>query len=622
MNKTMCALALAALTACTADDTLTTNPIDTTDGALRVVGITLDGKTLGAEATSRGIYDTSADGVYDNAFETVGSANAHTYNKQHNRIITGFSTGDALDGYYSFDGTNKTNIYLYHNGNGNWELHNKDSENNGIGNSALAVRPNGESEKWENAYLVFSTAKDNIITVIGTEPYYFPVKCIQCSDMVNTSGYCTQEWKNKYGSGGTEGTNYADSQKGRLPSASLVATHPGSYHIGTTDADRGQVTISLVHIRLALLTLADADLTISGWPEGYNDIATMRADQMKESNTDINDNSGDVYPIMTYRPVFSRLRVGTMVNGTMTDEMSGGTPVRRWQSIVQAKGLATGNYGDGTDESYGTSTDKAINDANKTYNLRRLHIRLCKKEDAPDPKDPSKADKSKWSDEFIVTLGGDTGIEMRENHRYRLALSLTPSHLGASIVAQFPTWTGSEEELPNQTAFIYTAQDLVKFATKVNNGNTSLNASLMDDIDLSSVCGDGNNGTTNASWTPIGTDGEHTYSGTFDGNGHTISNLYINTEESNNQGLFGYTIDATIKNIKMENTNVTACYYVGGLIGRMSGGKTSGNTVTTAYLSGWGTVGGIIGTMSDGNTSDNTVESTCIIASDYAGGLQ
>lgn len=80
--------------------------------------------------------------------------------------------------------------------------------------------------------------------------------------------------------------------------------------------------------------------------------------------------------------------------------------------------------------------------------------------------------------------------------------------------------------------------DLVKFRDTVNLGydykNTTVN--LSTDIDLSSVCGEDINGET-VSWTPIGA--ENVFGGTFNGNGHTISGLYINSEYADVAGVFG-----------------------------------------------------------------------------------
>jgi hypothetical protein len=108
---------------------------------------------------------------------------------------------------------------------------------------------------------------------------------------------------------------------------------------------------------------------------------------------------------------------------------------------------------------------------------------------------------------------------------------------------------------------------------------------------------------TLSEWTPIGyydDAGEvvHSFDGTFDGNGFTISGLYTHSEE-NNQGLFGltgYGADVTFKNIAVENGYVFGYSYVGGIVGRSYGGS-----MTDCYQT-----GSIIGT-SEGNS--------------YAGGL-
>ena len=89
---------------------------------------------------------------------------------------------------------------------------------------------------------------------------------------------------------------------------------------------------------------------------------------------------------------------------------------------------------------------------------------------------------------------------------------------------------------------ISTAEELKAFADSVNNGNTyeGKTVTLTADIDLSSVCG-ATMGETDMtiSWTPIGTF-DNPFNGTFDGNGHTISGLYIHSGHSNGAGLFGW----------------------------------------------------------------------------------
>lgn len=95
--------------------------------------------------------------------------------------------------------------------------------------------------------------------------------------------------------------------------------------------------------------------------------------------------------------------------------------------------------------------------------------------------------------------------------------------------------------------------------------NLSTNVKLTSDIDLSGVCG---NGTGN--WTPIGSEYNKSYTGTFDGQGYTVNHLYISAA-TDNLGLFGVVTNATIKNLTVDGSiSVTSSTsYIGGIVGRM-----------------------------------------------------
>ncbi|WP_337578367.1 hypothetical protein [Prevotellamassilia timonensis] len=114
---------------------------------------------------------------------------------------------------------------------------------------------------------------------------------------------------------------------------------------------------------------------------------------------------------------------------------------------------------------------------------------------------------------------------------------------------------------------ITTAEELKWYASYVNGESgdnvvhTTACAKLMNDIDLSTVCGKGK-----GNWTPIAKygiytfNGEHRFDGVFDGNGYTISNLYINDKNGSNLGLFGYVTPTTkktsVKNLKMASVQI------------------------------------------------------------------
>ena len=83
-------------------------------------------------------------------------------------------------------------------------------------------------------------------------------------------------------------------------------------------------------------------------------------------------------------------------------------------------------------------------------------------------------------------------------------------------------------------------------------GSYTLNA----DIDLSEY-GD---------WTPIGTE-DHPFTGSFDGDGHTVNGLTITNSSSSFQGLFGYTIGATIRDVYLSNVYIVGSSRTGALVG-------------------------------------------------------
>ena len=142
-------------------------------------------------------------------------------------------------------------------------------------------------------------------------------------------------------------------------------------------------------------------------------------------------------------------------------------------------------------------------------------------------------------------------------------------------------WEGGDGS-PDSPYEISTATELKNFAIAVNDGgDTDAHAKLMNNIDL--------NGNATNQWTPIGTSSSNSYRGTFDGNGHKIENLYINTTDSGaeNQGLFGFVgSEGTVQNLTVSGS-VKGHSYVGGVVGYNNGG-----TVTGCIFSGSGSVSG------------------------------
>ena len=103
--------------------------------------------------------------------------------------------------------------------------------------------------------------------------------------------------------------------------------------------------------------------------------------------------------------------------------------------------------------------------------------------------------------------------------------------------------------------------------------------------------------TTGSGWSPIGSNSNR-FSGIFEGNGHTIANLYID-RNSNNIGLFAVTADtAKIQNIKLLNATIQGAIDVGSLVGS-NFGLIINSDVTTATIVGNSQIGGLVGRNMD-----------------------
>ena len=147
---------------------------------------------------------------------------------------------------------------------------------------------------------------------------------------------------------------------------------------------------------------------------------------------------------------------------------------------------------------------------------------------------------------------------------------------------------------------ISTAAELAWFRDQVNKGNVKASAKLTADIDLSEFChaADGTKYTEEVSWIPIGY--SNTYQGTFDGDGKTIRNLYINAT-SGYVAFFSYADAGSIKNITFDNAKVksTGNYNTGILAGKACCSIENIKTLVNCSCEGIENVGGIAGIAKD-----------------------
>ena len=168
------------------------------------------------------------------------------------------------------------------------------------------------------------------------------------------------------------------------------------------------------------------------------------------------------------------------------------------------------------------------------------------------------------------------------------------------------------------------AAELAWFRNEVNRdgGNTRACAKLTADIDLKDFChaADASKNLGELSWEPIGVG--NAYTGTFDGSGKTISNLYIKAEKRE-AGLFGYTFQSTIKNLTFENANVTNTELYTGILVGVAGYQTTLQNIKIStkcqIIGGKDYTGGIAGSL-DGNAY-NCVNYAMVQGQEDVGGL-
>ena len=151
---------------------------------------------------------------------------------------------------------------------------------------------------------------------------------------------------------------------------------------------------------------------------------------------------------------------------------------------------------------------------------------------------------------------------------------------------------------------VTSADGLMNVAELVNGGKTDINITLDKNIDL-----------TGKDWTPIGTDYDNSYKGTFDGGGHTITGLTVTTYDKY-AGLFGWLNSAgTVKNVVMEGVQITNNHssgFAGGVVGNSWG--TIENCSVSGSVNGEVYVGGVVGKQTSGSmtgcSSSATVKGT------------
>lgn len=179
--------------------------------------------------------------------------------------------------------------------------------------------------------------------------------------------------------------------------------------------------------------------------------------------------------------------------------------------------------------------------------------------------------------EYTGTIPVTDAYNYKANTMYTYPVTVRETGVEVGIPTTDVPWT--EGELPTVTLdnktfrLIRNADDLKRFADDVNNGQRDLNALQTADIDLSGI----------DNWKPInqiyGISSDF-FTGIYNGNGYTISNLKINSiSEGNFIGLFGHIgSGALLTGIHLRNVEIIAkdqrAVYTGTLVGRVNEGAT------------------------------------------------
>lgn len=199
---------------------------------------------------------------------------------------------------------------------------------------------------------------------------------------------------------------------------------------------------------------------------------------------------------------------------------------------------------------------------------------------------------------FVYKMKNDAEWKAGEEYTYTVSLA----------AAEDPGYTVSED---GKTYEVYNAEGLKNIAELVNEEwKLGINITLTDNIDLTGI-----------DWTPIGKDDNKAYTGTFDGNGKTITGLTV-TGSYKYAGLFG-DIDenGTVKNVVLEGVQITSdnsSGYAGGVAGDSWG--TIENCSVSGSVSGTTFAGGVVGSQWGGSITGCNSSAT-VKGVIFAGGI-
>ena len=188
------------------------------------------------------------------------------------------------------------------------------------------------------------------------------------------------------------------------------------------------------------------------------------------------------------------------------------------------------------------------------------------------------------------------------------------------------TWDGEKSEEPESAKDedatvikITNAAELAWFAEEVNGGNTFAGKTVMLTADIN---------LNNKEWTPIG-NGTNKFSGTFDGNNKKITNFVVDNESY--AGLFGCAFpSALIKNVIIENADISTHHYGGAVVGYIYGSIENCTVLNSSIVAdldkdndNGDKIGGVVGYVGEGSyhVTGCTVKNTTVKAFRDLGGV-
>lgn len=199
-----------------------------------------------------------------------------------------------------------------------------------------------------------------------------------------------------------------------------------------------------------------------------------------------------------------------------------------------------------------------------------------------------------------------------------LAVVLITSILPAFPALAGTAWDGSSKSEPQQIDGVYQISDSAQLAWFAEKSKTQsdINAVLTDDIDLGGK-----------EWTPIGMAASgyvtESYSGAFDGQGHTVSGLYINTSSAF-YGFFYCVYGGTVKNLNVIGDVTTTKNTAGGIVGKLQGGTVENCSFDGSVKANGNYVGGIVANIVTNSKAASVITGCCNsgeISGKYAGGI-